>query len=157
MLGYLVGGERYEMIEGWGTGGSRISQNNRLPLSMEPSEGESGISLTFAERGSPSASENSPSDGYVPRSPSPRPQSKRSLKASIWMKLTLFIGTLVWYPSVTQLCMNNVHHYCTASKVIRWSLCMCHTLIFILYVLTCPVKYDWCGWTRSISDFFPIE
>lgn len=122
MLDYLVGGERYEMIEGWGTGGSGISQNNRLPLSMEPSEGDSGISLTFAEGASPSSSDVSPTDGYVRRSPSPRPPSKRSLKASIWMKLTLFIGTLVWYPSVTQLCMNYVHHYCTALNVMSWSL-----------------------------------
>lgn len=122
------------MIEGWGTGGSRNSQNNRLSLSMEPNEGESGISLTFAGGGSPSASEISPTDGYVRRSPSPRPLPKRSLKASIWMKLTLFIGTLVWYPSVTQSCMNNVHYYCTASKVIRWSLCMCHTF-FLLYCM----------------------
>lgn len=60
----------------------------------------SGISLTQVERASTSMTEmDSPSDVVlVGRSSSRRP--KRSLKASIWLKLTLFIGTLVRNPTM---------------------------------------------------------
>ncbi|XP_024384382.1 uncharacterized protein [Physcomitrium patens] len=109
------GGGRYEMVECWNSGGL-------------VGEG-SGISLTQVERASTSMTEmDSPSDVVlVGRSSSRRP--KRSLKASIWLKLTLFIGTLVvvtggvlslvmWFNSRAQL-VHEIERRLTTVAVLR--------------------------------------
>nr|PNR48425.1 hypothetical protein PHYPA_012901 [Physcomitrium patens] len=111
----MVGGGRYEMVECWNSGGL-------------VGEG-SGISLTQVERASTSMTEmDSPSDVVlVGRSSSRRP--KRSLKASIWLKLTLFIGTLVvvtggvlslvmWFNSRAQL-VHEIERRLTTVAVLR--------------------------------------
>lgn len=83
------------MVDCWNSGGDIKTQLNRVSSPTGLVGEGSGISLTELERSSSSANEMvSPSDVVlVGRSLSRRP--KRSLKASIWLKLTLFIGTLV--------------------------------------------------------------
>uniref|UniRef100_A0A7I4F5D3 histidine kinase n=1 Tax=Physcomitrium patens TaxID=3218 RepID=A0A7I4F5D3_PHYPA len=89
------GGGSYKMVDCWNSGGDIKTQLNRVSSPTGLVGEGSGISLTELERSSSSANEMvSPSDVVlVGRSLSRRP--KRSLKASIWLKLTLFIGTLV--------------------------------------------------------------
>lgn len=90
----MVGGERYEMVDCWNSGDALKTQINPMsPTSVLVGEG-SGISLTQLEGASSAMSEISPSDVVLVGRSTAR-QPKRSLKASIWLKLTLFIGTLV--------------------------------------------------------------
>uniref|UniRef100_A0A7I4B0D7 histidine kinase n=1 Tax=Physcomitrium patens TaxID=3218 RepID=A0A7I4B0D7_PHYPA len=93
--GGKAGGGSYKMVDCWNSGGDIKTQLNRVSSPTGLVGEGSGISLTELERSSSSANEMvSPSDVVlVGRSLSRRP--KRSLKASIWLKLTLFIGTLV--------------------------------------------------------------
>ena len=83
------------MIDCWNSGDAVKTQISPMsPTNVFVGEG-SGISLTQLEGATSTMSEISPSDVVlVGRSTTRRP--RRSLKASIWLKLTLFIGTLVW-------------------------------------------------------------
>lgn len=83
------------MVDCWNSGDAVKTQITPMsPTRALTGEG-SGFSLTELEMASSTMTESSPSDVVlIGRSTTRRP--KRSLKASIWLKLTLFIGTLVW-------------------------------------------------------------
>uniref|UniRef100_A0A7I4AXH9 histidine kinase n=2 Tax=Physcomitrium patens TaxID=3218 RepID=A0A7I4AXH9_PHYPA len=123
------GGGSYKMVDCWNSGGDIKTQLNRVSSPTGLVGEGSGISLTELERSSSSANEMvSPSDVVlVGRSLSRRP--KRSLKASIWLKLTLFIGTLVvvtggvlslvmWFNSRAQL-VHEIERRLTTVAVLR--------------------------------------
>ena len=84
------------MVDCWSSGDAVESQISPMSPSRALVGGGSGISLTQFDRTSSTMTEISPSDVVlVPGQTSAR-RPRRSLKASIWLKLTLFIGTLVW-------------------------------------------------------------
>ncbi|KAG0611779.1 hypothetical protein M758_7G164000 [Ceratodon purpureus] len=124
----MVGGGRYEMVDCWNSGDAVKTQINPMsPTRALVGEG-SGISLTELEMASSTMTESSPSNVVLVGRSSTR-WPKKSLKASIWLKLTLFIGTLVvmtggilslvmWFNSRNQL-VHEIERRLTTVAVLR--------------------------------------
>lgn len=90
------------MVNFWGYRVARKTQSNHVSPSVGPGRAGSDIPLTQVEEGSSSRGEISPID-VVPAERLARTRPKKSLKASIWVKLTLFIGTLVRFSHSARL------------------------------------------------------
>lgn len=83
-----------------------MSPSALLSLELTPLTEETGsIALTEVQEGESSRNDANPAQG-LPPGQNGRPHSKRSLRASIWVKLTLIIGTLVGYYFSSTYCVS---------------------------------------------------
>jgi hypothetical protein len=108
---------------------NHVSPSALLSLELTPLTEETGsIALTEVQEGESSRNDANPAQG-LPPGQNGRPHSKRSLRASIWVKLTFFIGTLVvlsggilslvlWFNSRSQL-VHEIDRRLTTVAILR--------------------------------------
>jgi hypothetical protein len=97
----------------------RMQSNHVSPSTLVQETGS--IDLMQVQEGSSSMNEVNP-DQRLPVTQSRRQPPKKSLRVSIWLKLTLFIGTLVGYYSSSSivLCTGNCGHICKFEKCLHF-------------------------------------
>jgi hypothetical protein len=108
---------------------NHVSPSALLSLELTPLTEETGsIALTEVQEGESSRNDANAAQG-LPPGQNGRPHSKRSLRASIWVKLSLFIGTLVvlsggilslvlWFNSRSQL-VHEIDRRLTTVAILR--------------------------------------
>lgn len=123
---------------------NHVSPSALLSLELTPLTEETGsIALTEVQEGESSRNDANPAQG-LPPGQNGRPHSKRSLRASIWLKLTLFIGTLVGYYFSSTYCVSALwiafirNSKISCSARVRW--------MEIAFFCSIEGKRQWFGW-----------